>query len=85
MSFVLQLNRVYYFSRLNVKPANKKFTTVPHDFELSFINDTQVIPAPDDDRSIPQIQYNFTPLCALKDLQPESFVGKYNVLYSRYS
>lgn len=73
---------MYYISRCSVKPANKKFSQIPHDFELTLINDTQVIPCNDTDASIPQLQINFTPLSALKDLAPDSFVGLY--LFSIY-
>lgn len=72
---MFQLNKVYYISRCSVKPANKKFTSIPHDFELTFTNDTSVIPCMDGDASIPQIQYSFTPLSALKDIASDSLVG----------
>lgn len=71
---MLELNRVYLLSRCAVKPANKKFTTIPHDFELTLNPDSQVVPSTEDDNSIPQLTFNFTPLSALKDIAPDSFV-----------
>ncbi|KAK7602162.1 hypothetical protein V9T40_009603 [Parthenolecanium corni] len=70
---MMELNKVYYISRAQVKPANKKFTSIPHDFELTLGRDTEVITCVSDD-SIPQIQYNFTPLNALKDIAADSTI-----------
>lgn len=79
------MNKVYYISRAQVKPANKKFTSIPHDFELTFGRDTEVIPCLSDE-SIPQLQYNFTPLSALKDIAPDSTVGEFlvNLLFLKF-
>lgn len=78
---MLQLNKVYYISRAQVKPANKKFTSIPHDFELTLGRDTEVITCVSDD-SIPQIQYNFTPLNALKDIAADSTIGEFIQIFA---
>eukprot|EP00878_Enallax_costatus_P039208 GHUV01044768.1.p1 GENE.GHUV01044768.1~~GHUV01044768.1.p1 ORF type:complete len:587 (+),score=180.53 GHUV01044768.1:1086-2846(+) len=43
----LQEGKVYYFSKFQVKPANKQYATVKNDYELHFDNRTEVEEAAD--------------------------------------
>ncbi|KAL9643550.1 hypothetical protein ABK040_010163 [Willaertia magna] len=57
----IQEKNVYLFSGGTLKPANKKFTTLPHTYEITFGSDTIIQHAPSDD-NIPEGNFNFTKL-----------------------
>uniref|UniRef100_A0A0A9YUP1 Replication protein A subunit n=1 Tax=Lygus hesperus TaxID=30085 RepID=A0A0A9YUP1_LYGHE len=66
---LLQENKVYLISRCQLKMANKKFSTLKNDYEMTFGDDTRIVPCEEDDSSIPTIQYNFVKLDSLQDAQ----------------
>jgi replication factor A1 len=45
MSFLLQ---VYYISKGNLKPANKKYSSINNDYELTFSHETTIELVSDD-------------------------------------
>lgn len=71
---LLELEKIFFISKAQLKPANKKFTSLKHEFEMSFTNDTQIIPSYDRDDTIPHLQYEFVSMNTLKDAETESFV-----------
>uniref|UniRef100_A0A8D0GS90 Replication protein A subunit n=1 Tax=Sphenodon punctatus TaxID=8508 RepID=A0A8D0GS90_SPHPU len=44
---LIELNKVYYFTKGNLKTANKQYTAVKNDYEITFSNETSVIPCED--------------------------------------
>lgn len=64
-------------SRCQLKPANKKFTNINNDYEMTFTHDTQVVECVDEDNSIPKITFNFVPLQKLADTPVDTIVGKF--------
>ena len=76
-SLWLQVNHVYYISKFNVKPANKQFTSIKHDYELSFNNDTQVIPCVEDTSDIPQVTYDFVTIADIEHVYAGKTIGEF--------
>lgn len=72
---IINSDQVYYISRANLNLANKRFSTLKNDYEMTFTSDT-VVQKCNDDKEIPQIHYNFTPILQIGNMQPESVVGK---------
>lgn len=67
--------QVYYFSGGQVKNANRKFSNVNNDYELSFDNTCQISAARDVvSSSIPLQRYNFVPIAILKQREVGSLV-----------
>lgn len=65
---MLEKDKVYYISNCTLKPANKKFSSINNDYEMTFTNSTSVIPVSEEDiGSLPSIKYNFVPLKSLSD------------------
>lgn len=58
----LQVDKVYFISKCILKVANKQFTTIKNDYEMTFTNDTLLQDCPDDDTSVPKMAYNFVPI-----------------------
>lgn len=70
----VQMGQVYIVSKPQVKQANKRFSTLPHEFELTVGDDTLVTAGDDNDLSCPQMQYRFVPLREIQNAEPDSFV-----------
>jgi ssDNA-binding replication factor A large subunit len=64
--------KLYYISRASLKPANKRFTSVAHDYEMTLNSDTQIERADEEELAasgkkvtIPTAKFNF---CKLSEL-----------------
>lgn len=66
---------MYLISRCVLKTANKKFTTLKNDYEMTFTNDTQVIPCHEDTSDIPTLIFDFKPISMLAGLENNTVVG----------
>lgn len=80
MDFKLQVDKVFYITKCQVKPANKQFSRLPHDYELTFSNETVVQECTDDD-DLPTVKYEFTPISQISNLESNAVIGKFNFLY----
>ncbi|KRT83138.1 hypothetical protein AMK59_3541, partial [Oryctes borbonicus] len=58
----IEMDKVYYISKCQLKPANKQFSTLNNDYEMTLTNDTIIQLCEDDVGDIPQTQYNFIPI-----------------------
>lgn len=79
---LIEVNNVYYISRCTLKTANKKFTSITHDYEMTFTDETQVIPCHEESGNIPSLSYDFMPLEKLSSLEPNSLVDVIGVCKS---
>uniref|UniRef100_A0A9L0S7J5 Replication protein A subunit n=1 Tax=Equus caballus TaxID=9796 RepID=A0A9L0S7J5_HORSE len=64
---------VYYFSKGTLKIANKQFTAVKNDYEMTFNNETSVMPC-EDDHHLPTVQFDFTGIGELENKPKDSLV-----------
>ena len=63
---MIEVDKVYLISNGRVKVANKRFSALDNDYELSFSRNTTV-QMMSEDRRISHIQYNFVPISAVND------------------
>uniref|UniRef100_A0A2K5CQL3 Replication protein A subunit n=1 Tax=Aotus nancymaae TaxID=37293 RepID=A0A2K5CQL3_AOTNA len=70
---LIEVNKVYYFSKGTLKIANKQFTAVKNDYEMTFNNETSVMPC-EDDRHLPTVQFDFTGIDNLESKSKDSLV-----------
>ncbi|XP_032119336.1 replication protein A 70 kDa DNA-binding subunit isoform X4 [Sapajus apella] len=70
---LIEVNKVYYFSKGTLKIANKQFTAVKNDYEMTFNNETSVMPC-EDDRHLPTVQFDFTGIDNLENKSKDSLV-----------
>lgn len=75
-SIAWPLLQVYYFSKGTLKIANKQFTAVKNDYEMTFNNETSVMPC-EDGHHLPTVQFDFTGVGDLENKPKDSLVGKY--------
>lgn len=76
---LLEVNKVYYFSKATLKTANKQYTTVQNDYEMTFNPDTIIEPC-DDDSSLPTMNFNFVKINELESKAPTSLIDVIGVV-----
>ena len=62
------IGKVYLIANCTVKPANKQFTKLKHDYELSFKDNVMVQQCDEANTNVPVISYNFTAIQNLTSL-----------------
>jgi replication factor A1 len=76
---VIEVDQVYFVSNGQVKMANKNFSTLKGNYELTLGNETTVMVA-QDDTGIKRMNYNFTKLAELEALPENRMVDVIGVL-----
>ncbi|XP_060861000.1 replication protein A 70 kDa DNA-binding subunit-like [Metopolophium dirhodum] len=72
---MIEVNKVYFITRGSIKTANKKFSNLNNDYELTLSNETQIFPCHDfDDSQMPALKFNFVPLSQVKDVDVDGIV-----------
>ncbi|XP_026466908.1 replication protein A 70 kDa DNA-binding subunit [Ctenocephalides felis] len=71
---MIQVDKVYYISKCQLKPANKQFSTLKNDYEMTFTNDTQVAECMDADIGVPEVSYEFVKIKDIGEKETNSFV-----------
>uniref|UniRef100_A0A8V5GS17 Replication protein A subunit n=1 Tax=Melopsittacus undulatus TaxID=13146 RepID=A0A8V5GS17_MELUD len=70
---LIELNKVYYFTKGNLKTANKQYTAVKNDYEITFTNETSVVPC-DDAQHLPSVQFDFVSISDLENTPKDTVV-----------
>ncbi|KAF1442537.1 Replication protein A 70 kDa DNA-binding subunit, partial [Spheniscus demersus] len=70
---LIELNKVYYFTKGILKTANKQYTAVKNDYEMTFTNETSVVPC-DDAQHLPSVQFEFVSISDLENTPKDSIV-----------
>lgn len=63
---LFQIENIYYISKCQVKPANKRYTTIKHEYELVLGAETSILRYEGEDLHIPMIQFDF---CVISDIE----------------
>ncbi|GIX74979.1 replication protein A 70 kDa DNA-binding subunit [Caerostris extrusa] len=79
---MLEVNKVYYVSKANLKTANQRFSTVKNDYEITFNNDTIIMPCEESASSIPMLQYDFIPIAQIEQVEKDSNIDVIGVCKS---
>lgn len=79
---LLELNKVYYISRATLKTANKNYSTVNNDYEMTFTPDTTIIPCEESSSSIPMLQYDFVPIANIENIEKDTCIDVIGVCKS---
>ena len=73
---LLQPDRVYYISKAQLKTANKQYSSIDNDYEMTFNNETTIeICEEGDDNSIPRMNLNLLPIGELMNKNTNDLVG----------
>ncbi|XP_026808083.1 replication protein A 70 kDa DNA-binding subunit [Rhopalosiphum maidis] len=72
---MVEVNKVYFITRGSIKTANKKFSNLNNDYELTLSSETQIFPCHDfDDSQMPALKFNFVQLSQVKDVDVDGIV-----------
>lgn len=67
--------QVYYISKCSLKIANKQYTSVKNDYEMTLNGESTVIPC-EDSCDVPMVQCDFVSIDDLENRDKDAIVGK---------
>ncbi|XP_037124774.1 replication protein A 70 kDa DNA-binding subunit-like isoform X2 [Syngnathus acus] len=70
---LVEQDKVYLISKGTVKLANKQFTSLKNDYEITLSASSRIVPC-DDDRGVPNLLCRFVPISQLEDKDPDAVV-----------
>ncbi|CAF0811887.1 unnamed protein product [Didymodactylos carnosus] len=76
---MLETGDIYYITKGMLKPANRRFNTLSHDFEMTLVAQTSIRPCMDV-TNIPDAQFNFIPISDIENKLPNSFIDVIGVV-----
>ncbi|KOB71368.1 Replication protein A1 [Operophtera brumata] len=71
---MIQVDKVYYISRGQLKTANKQFSNLKNDYEMTFGSETVVAECTEDASSVPTIKYDFVAINEIGNKTPDSLL-----------
>ena len=66
---------MYYITKATLKVANKQFTTLKNNYEMTLNAHSSVVPC-DDSQGIPTVNCDFVPIAELENRDTDIIVGK---------
>ena len=78
---MLEEQKVYTFSGGKLKIANKQYSTIKNNYEITFDNQTEINPC-SDENEIKKVQYNFVKINELTSVEPNSMVDVIGIVKS---
>lgn len=66
---------MYYISKGTLKIANKQFTSLKNDYEMTLNGDSSIIPC-DDAHDVPMVQCDFVSIADLDARDKDAIVGE---------
>lgn len=71
---LIKVGKVYLISKGNLKPAQKNFNHLKNEWEIVLDATSTVDPCPDDDRSIPERQFDFKSINEIENVENNSII-----------
>merc|ERR1719507_2929920 len=56
---MIEVGKLYYISSCQLKTANRQFSTLNNEYEMTFRESTEVMPCNEETTAIPTLQFNF--------------------------
>ncbi|KAF7663001.1 hypothetical protein LDENG_00220720 [Lucifuga dentata] len=78
---LVEQGKVYYISKASLKVANKQYTTLKNDYEMTLHANTSIVPC-DDGEGVPTTQCDFVPIAELENRDKDSVVDVIGVCKS---
>ncbi|CAI5643317.1 unnamed protein product [Oreochromis niloticus] len=70
---LVEQGKVYYISKATLKPANKQYTTLKNDYEMTLHAHSSIMPC-DDNQSIPTVHCDFVPIAELENRDKDAII-----------
>lgn len=71
---LIEIDKVYYISRCQLKLANKQFSSLKNDYEMTFTNDTIITECHDVAADIPQTRYDFISIDKIAHVEVDTLI-----------
>jgi replication factor A1 len=71
---LIEVNKVYYITKGMVKTANKKFSTLQNDYEITLTQDSVIELCEESNEPLPQMRYKFVLIKDLENMSQQSIV-----------
>lgn len=66
---------MYYITKATLKVANKQYTTLKNDYEMTLNAHSSIVPC-DDSQGIPALHCDFVPIAELVNRDKDAIIGK---------
>lgn len=76
---LLEVNQVYYVSKGTLKTANKQYSNLKNDYEMTFNSDTIIEPC-NEDVDLPRVTFEFVPINEMEKHQANAIVDVIGVV-----
>ncbi|XP_044742853.1 replication protein A 70 kDa DNA-binding subunit [Chrysoperla carnea] len=70
---MIQTDRIYYITGGQIKLANKQYSTLKNDYEITLNRDTEIVEC-HETTNVPTVSFKFVPIKAIATLEPNSIV-----------
>lgn len=71
---MIEIGKVYYISRCQLKPANKQFNNLRNEYEMTLTGESEIIPCHEEMSEIPMIQYDFVKIDTIEEKAKDSII-----------
>ncbi|RWS16997.1 Replication protein A DNA-binding subunit-like protein [Dinothrombium tinctorium] len=71
---LIEVGKVYTVTKGTIKTANRKFSQVNHDYEITLNSDSIVLPSDDNDRHCPKITFKFVKIKDIANYNVDSII-----------
>ncbi|XP_067464395.1 replication protein A 70 kDa DNA-binding subunit-like isoform X1 [Thunnus thynnus] len=78
---LVEQGKVYYISKATLKVANKQYTTLKNDYEMTLHAHSSIVPC-DDTQDVPTLHCDFVPIAELENRDPDSIIDVIGVCKS---
>lgn len=80
---IIEVNKVYYVRKATLKTADKRYSSVNNDYEMTFSSETEISPCDDEGvPNLPSLTFTFVPINELEQHQPNSTVDVVGIVKS---
>ncbi|XP_022594548.1 replication protein A 70 kDa DNA-binding subunit-like isoform X1 [Seriola dumerili] len=78
---LVEQGKVYYISKATLKVANKQYTTLKNDYEMTLHAHSSIVPC-DDSQDVPTVHCDFVPIAELENRDKDSIIDVIGVCKS---
>lgn len=71
---MFNINDVYYISKASLKTANKQYSSLKNDYEITFTGETTVVPCSETVSAIPMQSFNFKSISEIQNIEPGQLI-----------
>jgi len=69
---MIEVGKLYYITSCSLKAANKQYSQLNNDYEMTFRDSTEMLPCSEDSTKIPTLSFNFVQIGDLSNLNKDS-------------